>query len=51
MKDLYKLINEVMDLECKIISFHREVIDLVHIAEDLRYEIKKIEANMDKEVK
>ena len=43
LKNLYKLINSVMDLECKVISLHREVIGLVHIAEDLRYKINELE--------
>ena len=43
MEELYKLINSVMDLECKVISLHREVIELVHIAEDLRYKINELE--------
>jgi hypothetical protein len=43
LKNLYKLINSVMDLECKVISLHREVIELVHIAEDLRYKINELE--------
>jgi len=44
--DLYKLINSVMDLECKVISLHREVIELVHIAEDLRYKINELEKEL-----
>ena len=44
--DLYKLINSVMDLECKVISLHREVIELVHIAEDLRYKINDLEKDV-----
>ena len=43
LKNLYKLINSVMDLECKVISLHREVIELVHVAEDLRYKINELE--------
>ncbi len=43
LEELYKLINSVMDLECRIISLHREVIELVHIAEDLRYKINDLE--------
>ena len=43
LEELYKLINSVMDLECRIISLHREVIELVHIAEDLRYKINELE--------
>ena len=46
MEDLYKLINSVMDLECKVISLHREVIELVHIAEDLRYKINELEKDV-----
>ena len=46
LKNLYKLINSVMDLECKVISLHREVIELVHIAEDLRYKINELERDV-----
>ena len=46
MEDLYKLINSVMDLECKVISLHREVIELVNIAEDLRYKINELEKDV-----
>jgi len=46
LEELYKLINSVMDLECKVISLHREVIELVHIAEDLRYKINELERDV-----
>jgi hypothetical protein len=49
LEELYKLINSVMDLECRIISLHREVIELVHIAEDLRYKINDLERELIKE--
>ena len=46
LEELYKLINSVMDLECRIISLHREVIELVNIAEDLRYKINELEREL-----
>ena len=51
LEELYKLINSVMDLECRIISLHREVIELVHIAEELRYKINELERDLEKERK
>ena len=46
MEELYKLINSVMDLECKVILLHREVIELVNIAEDLKYKINELEKEL-----
>ena len=48
LEDLYKLINSVVDLECKVINLHTEVIELVHIAEDLRYKINELERELNK---
>ena len=42
IKDLYKLIDSITDLECKVIALHSDVIELVHIAEDLRYKINEL---------